>query len=60
VVEVEEGAPWADGLRERGHTVETVAWGSGFGHAHLIDLLPSGVLAGAADPRALIGAALGR
>ncbi|KAB8173792.1 gamma-glutamyltransferase family protein [Microbispora catharanthi] len=60
VVEVEEGAPWADGLRERGHAVETVEWGSNFGHAHLIDLLPSGVLAGAADPRALIGAALGR
>ncbi|WP_169949339.1 gamma-glutamyltransferase [Microbispora sp. H11081] len=60
LVEVEEGAPWADGLRERGHTVETIERGSNFGHAHLIDLLPSGVLAGAADPRALIGAALGR
>jgi gamma-glutamyltranspeptidase/glutathione hydrolase len=60
VVEVEEGAPWADGLRERGHTVEVLPYGSGFGHAHLIDLLPSGMLAGAADSRALIGAAIGR
>ncbi|MEN3534286.1 gamma-glutamyltransferase [Microbispora sp. ZYX-F-249] len=60
LVEVEEGAPWADGLRERGHAVETIPYGSNFGHAHLIDILPSGVLAGAADPRALIGAALGR
>lgn len=59
-VEVEEGAPWADGLRERGHAVGTAAYGTDFGHAHLIDLLPSGALAGAADPRALIGAALGR
>ncbi|ETK32316.1 gamma-glutamyltransferase family protein [Microbispora sp. ATCC PTA-5024] len=60
VVELEEGAPWAEGLRERGHTVASVPYGSAFGHAHLIDVLPSGVLAGAADPRALIGAALGR
>ncbi|MEV7808048.1 gamma-glutamyltransferase [Microbispora sp. NPDC088329] len=60
VIAVEEGAPWADGLRERGHAVESVEYGTLFGHAHLIDVLPSGVLAGAADPRALIGAALGR
>ncbi|MCT9931210.1 gamma-glutamyltransferase [Planotetraspora sp. A-T 1434] len=60
VVEVEDGAPWAAGLRERGHTVAAVPYGSNFGHAHLIDVLPSGVLAGAADPRALIGGALGR
>ncbi|MEW9533438.1 gamma-glutamyltransferase family protein [Microbispora sp. NPDC049125] len=60
VVEVEEGAPWADGLRERGHAVQAVPYGSNFGHAHMVDVLPSGVLAGAADPRALIGSALGR
>lgn len=60
VVAVEEGAPWADGLRERGHGVQSVEYGTLFGHAHMIDVLPSGVLAGAADPRALIGAALGR
>ncbi|GAA4559411.1 gamma-glutamyltransferase family protein [Planotetraspora kaengkrachanensis] len=60
VVEVEDGAPWSDGLRGFGHPVTAVEYGSNFGHAHLIDVLPSGVLAGAADPRALIGAAVGR
>ncbi|MFB9881675.1 gamma-glutamyltransferase family protein [Planobispora siamensis] len=59
VVEVEEGGPWAEGLAERGHPVGSLPYGSAFGHAHLIDVLPSGVLAGAADPRSLIGAALG-
>ncbi|GII59150.1 gamma-glutamyltranspeptidase [Planotetraspora thailandica] len=59
VVEVEDGAPWSDGLRERGHAVTAVEYGSNFGHAHVIDVLPSGVLAGAADPRALIGAVAG-
>ncbi|GIH76509.1 gamma-glutamyltranspeptidase [Planobispora longispora] len=58
-VEVEEGAPWAEGLARRGHPVGALPYGSAFGHAHLIDVLPSGVPAGAADPRSLIGAALG-
>ncbi len=60
VVEVEKGATWAPGLVERGHTVRHEPYGDNFGHAHLIDVLPSGMLAGAADPRARIGAALGR
>ncbi len=60
VVEVEDGAPWEAGLAERGHRTVRENFGDGFGHAHLIDVLPSGVLAGAADPRAKIGAALGR
>ncbi|NAS25112.1 gamma-glutamyltranspeptidase [Herbidospora sp. NEAU-GS84] len=60
VVEVEDGAPWEAGLGERGHRTVRENYGDGFGHAHLIDVLPSGVLAGAADPRAKIGAALGR
>ncbi|WP_230985393.1 gamma-glutamyltransferase family protein [Microbispora oryzae] len=59
-VEVEERNPWGDGLRGRGHTVNELPYGSHFGHAQVIDVLPSGVLAGAADPRALIGAVLGR
>ncbi|ACZ89584.1 gamma-glutamyltransferase family protein [Streptosporangium roseum] len=59
MVEVEAGGPWGDGLRDRGHPVGAAPYGSTFGHAHLIDLLPSGVLAGAADPRSIIGAAAG-
>ncbi|MGC5167976.1 gamma-glutamyltransferase family protein [Luteimicrobium sp. DT211] len=58
-VEVEHGSPWADGLRERGHEVVEAAAGVGFGHAHLIDVTDEGVRAGAADPRAVIGAASG-
>ncbi|WP_433241026.1 gamma-glutamyltransferase family protein [Streptosporangium sp. CA-135522] len=60
VVEVEDGGSWGEGLRERGHPVGAMPYGSAFGHAHLIDVLPSGVLAGAADPRSIIGSAAGR
>lgn len=55
---VEGGAPeaWVDGLRARGHDVEVgPPFATTYGHAHLIERLPSGVLAGAADPRALTG-----
>ncbi|GMA23380.1 hypothetical protein GCM10025864_11390 [Luteimicrobium album] len=58
-VEVEHGSTWADGLRGRGHEVVEAAEGVGFGHAHLIDVTDEGVRAGAADPRAVIGAASG-
>jgi gamma-glutamyltranspeptidase/glutathione hydrolase len=58
--DVEDGAPWADGLRARGHTVLAEPYGSGFGHAHLIDIRPDGTLAAAGDPRALTGATIGR
>lgn len=60
VVAIEEGHPrWPQGLRERGHLVEERPWGSnGFGHAHLIEVVDAH-LAGCADPRALIGAAVG-
>ena len=61
-VRVEGFAPggWADGLRTRGHTVEVAGDGdiAGFGHAHLIAATEAG-WAGAADPRALVGAAAG-
>jgi gamma-glutamyltranspeptidase/glutathione hydrolase len=61
VVHVEdEAAPdWVEGLRDRGHVVEVVEGVTGtFGHAQLIEVTDSG-LAGAADPRALVGAAVG-
>ncbi|WP_157246172.1 gamma-glutamyltransferase family protein [Nonomuraea typhae] len=60
VVEVEEGTHWPDGLEALGHPVARRPYGTGFGHAHLIDVRPDGTLAGAADPRSLIGAAIGR
>ncbi|WP_261808393.1 gamma-glutamyltransferase [Nonomuraea sp. C10] len=59
VVELEDGTGWRDGLAALGHRVSAVPGGA-FGHAHLIDVLPDGMLAGATDPRALTGAAIGR
>ena len=59
---VEGHAPdnWADALAARGHrTTSKPAWDSGFGHAHVIVVEPNGMLAGAADPRAVIGSAAG-
>lgn len=63
-VGLEAGSPWAAGLEARGHRIDRRAWGEGlFGHAHIIEVLVdrSGdtVLAGAADPRAGVSAALG-
>ena len=61
VVRVEGHAPegWADGLRERGHRVQVIhPFDHAVGHAHVI-VEQGGVLAGAADPRARIGAASG-
>ncbi len=57
-VALEPDTGWADGLRRRGHRVVETAWGDGAGHAHLIDLVGDH-LAGAADPRSIVGAALG-
>ncbi|MFG1942708.1 gamma-glutamyltransferase family protein [Nonomuraea sp. NPDC048826] len=59
VVELEDGTGWQDGLAALGHRVSPVPGGA-FGHAHLIEVLADGMLAGAADPRALTGAAIGR
>ena len=59
-VAVEAGSSWLPGLRQRGHVVEERSWGLGlFGHAHLIDVVDDH-LEGVADPRALVGAAIGR
>jgi gamma-glutamyltranspeptidase / glutathione hydrolase len=56
VVRHEPGAAFAAGLAERGHRIEAAAWGSAFGHAHVVSLL-DGSLAAASDPRALTGSA---
>ncbi|MGH9132887.1 MAG: gamma-glutamyltransferase, partial [Ilumatobacteraceae bacterium] len=58
-VSVEGHAPgaWRTGLAQRGHRVhEGPAFDSSFGHAHAIVVEPSGVLVGAADPRARVAA----
>ena len=59
-IRVEDHTPTdvVDGLRSRGHAVR-VEHSSEFGHAHLIEVTVHGSLAGAADPRALTGAAAG-
>ncbi|MFG3343164.1 gamma-glutamyltransferase family protein [Glycomyces sp. NPDC048151] len=56
-VELEAGGPeaWAGGLRERGFAVAEAEAGSGFGHAHLIEVDEAGHAEGAADPRAETG-----
>ena len=62
IVRVEQTAPpaWTSGLEARGHVVEQVDGVFGtLGHAQLIEVLPDGGRAGAADPRAVIGAAQG-
>jgi len=62
-VQVEAHAPasWAGGLRALGHdvAVATVEGAHGFGHAHLLAAVEGGGWAGAADPRAEVGAAAG-
>lgn len=58
---VEDHAPpaWEAGLTRRGHDVLVRSGlGTGFGHAHLVEVTPEG-RQGAADPRALIGSAAG-
>jgi gamma-glutamyltranspeptidase/glutathione hydrolase len=59
-VEDRAGASWAEGLEARGHTVavSTVAPDHRFGHANVVTV-DDGMLEGGADPRALIGAAVG-
>ena len=60
-VAIETTAPeaWRDGLQTRGHDVVPIDGIMGtFGHAHVIEV-DGDALAGAADPRALIGSASG-
>jgi gamma-glutamyltranspeptidase / glutathione hydrolase len=61
LVRIESHAPaeWAGGLAARGHRVETAGFDPArFGHAQLIEVRDDGVLAGAADPRSMVGAAV--
>jgi len=58
-VSVEGHAPdaWRTGLAQRGHVVQQgAAYDSAYGHAHAIVIDSSGMLVGAADPRARVGA----
>jgi len=58
-VEAEAPAAWDEGLTARGHdVVRHPPAGYNFGHAHAIRVTGDG-LEGAADPRAVIGAAVG-
>jgi gamma-glutamyltranspeptidase/glutathione hydrolase len=62
LVDVEGHAPdaWDQALGRRGHRVRRlVPFDSAFGHAHAI-VATAGGLAGAADPRARVGAVIGR
>ena len=58
VLEADAPAPWVDGLRDRGHRVDVRdRWN--WGHAQMIEVTEAATLSGAADPRALTGAAAG-
>ena len=59
-LEAHASEAWDDGLRSRGHQVERrdLAVDHTFGHAQIVDV-GDDVLRGAADPRALSGAAAG-
>lgn len=61
VTMLEATAPrsWEDGLTALGHRVAHHGPGANVGHAHAIVRHADGGLAGAADPRALTGAAIG-
>lgn len=58
VIERHHDLRWAEGLTEKGHRVVEEPPGHGFGHAHTIVREEHG-WAGAADPRAVTGAAVG-
>ena len=58
-VEANAAGGWAEGLEERGHTVEKVgSFDHGFGHAHIV-AVDGPVLVGGADPRSRAGSASG-
>src|SRR5204863_8660685 len=56
VVEGHAATGWLEGLAARGHRVEAIVpfEPGAVGHAHAIVVEPSGMLAGAADPRAKV------
>jgi gamma-glutamyltranspeptidase/glutathione hydrolase len=58
-IEADAPASWENGLSDRGHVVVRADPQANAGHAHVITLTGNGVLAGASDPRALTGAAVG-
>jgi gamma-glutamyltranspeptidase / glutathione hydrolase len=63
LVRLEHDAPeaWSRGLRQRGYEVaESPPGDHSFGHAQVIRVTDDGLLCGAADPRALEGAFVGR
>jgi gamma-glutamyltranspeptidase/glutathione hydrolase len=63
LVRVEHGAPpaWAPGLRARGfEVIESPPGDQIFGHAQAIRVTQDNLLAGAADPRSMDGAFVGR
>jgi gamma-glutamyltranspeptidase/glutathione hydrolase len=60
IVEGHIASQWSDGLITRGHEVRVLGpYDSSFGHAHTIVIEPTGMLAGAADPRTMIGSVAG-
>jgi gamma-glutamyltranspeptidase/glutathione hydrolase len=59
LVEAQAPAGWVEGLRARGHDAESIdAFSGATGHAHIIEV-GDDMLLGAADPRSLIGRAVG-
>ncbi len=59
VLESSAPASWDSGLSRRGHRVVRADPGFNAGHAHVIAVRDNGMLAGASDPRAITGAAVG-
>ena len=62
MIRLEHGATpaWADGLCRRGYEVlQSPPGDQSFGHARAIQIVGSGMLAGAADPRSHDGACIG-
>ena len=60
IVEGQIVSQWTDELTMLGHEVRDLgSFDSSFGHAHAIVVEPTGMLAGAADPRTVIGSVAG-
>lgn len=60
IIEGQCALQWNDGLTARGHEVRNLgSFDGSFGHAHAIVIEPTGMLAGAADPRTQIGSVAG-